>query len=71
MFLKKDEVEELTGYKRFADQRRWLTKRSWKFEEAATGRPMVLRSYAETRMSAATVVPALRQPNIAAIRKSA
>lgn len=74
MFLSAAELLELTGYKRHADQRRWLTVRHWVFETAATGRPVVAKSYAEARIGAATtapMVPAPWAPNIAAIRKAA
>ncbi|UCV01733.1 DUF4224 domain-containing protein [Dechloromonas denitrificans] len=52
MFLTKEEVRELTGYVRSADQCRWLEKRGWKFERnAITGRPVVLRKHVEEMLS--------------------
>lgn len=52
MFLSDDDLFELTGYRRNADRRRWLKNHGWKFEtNAITGRPVVLRSYAESRLS--------------------
>jgi hypothetical protein len=47
MFLTPEELVELTGYNRMADQRKWLTARGWRFEVSAIGRPIVARSYAE------------------------
>lgn len=72
MFLTADELHDLTGYQRHADQRKWLTARGWVFEVAATGRPIVARSYAEQRLggTAPKAKPAW-QPNVAAIRKAA
>lgn len=76
MFLTTTELADLTGYQRHADQRKWLTARGWLFEEAANGRPVVARSYAESRLGApaATPVPAAAtawRPNVAAIKKAA
>lgn len=74
MFLTPAEITDLTGYQRHADQRKWLTARGWLFEVAATGRPVVARSYAEQRLGcqAADHVPAKAwKPNLAAIRKAA
>jgi len=69
-FLRPEEVSFLTGYERLADQRRWLLDRKWKFEESATGRPIVCRAYAESRMSgkAQKIEPVL---NLDRIRKAA
>lgn len=72
MFLTPDELHDLTGYKRHADQRRWLSERGWTFETAATGKPVVARSYAESRMGPTERVAAgLWMPNLAAIQKAA
>lgn len=71
IFLSPDEVKDLTGYTRHADQRRWLRDRGWTFEENANGRPIVLRTYAETRLGGTTVKPAEKRPNFAAIQKAA
>lgn len=50
MFLSRDELHELTDYKRPAEQIRWLTKRGYRFEVGASGRPKVLRATVETRL---------------------
>jgi hypothetical protein len=50
MFLTAEEIRELTGYQRYADQRTWLTNHGWRFEVNAAGRPIVLRSFAEKRL---------------------
>lgn len=50
LFLTRDELEELTGYRRPHEQVRWLTKRRWRFEQNAAGAPRVARAYLERRM---------------------
>lgn len=66
MFLTDAELTELTGYKRPADQRRWLTEHAWIFEISRTGRPRVLSSYVENKMSGIETKrqPVLRTANI-------
>lgn len=49
MFLTRDELQQLTGYKRSADQIRWLRDRGVHFFVAATGRPSVPRAAIEGR----------------------
>ena len=74
LFLTPDELQCLTGYRRTADQRRWLTAHDWRFEVSAIGRPIVSRQHAETKlagMSAAQTVAPEWKPNLAAIRKAA
>lgn len=71
MFLSPDEILTLTGYRRHADQRRWLTVRGWSFERAASGRPIVLRSFAESALGGQPVPKSEPLPNFAAIRKAA
>lgn len=51
MFLTDTDVENLTGYKRPADQRRWLSDHGWIFEISRTGRPRVLADYVKNKMS--------------------
>lgn len=50
LFLTKDEVIELTGYKKPALQRRWLIEHGYKFEVRADGRPVVLASTIEHKL---------------------
>lgn len=51
MFLTDDEIQRLTGYKRPVDQQRWLLHRGWLYEMNAAGRTIVLRSYADRKLS--------------------
>ena len=50
MFISSDELQELTGYKRPADQRRWLRHRGWAFEVRGDGTNCVLLEEARSRM---------------------
>lgn len=50
LFLSKDELLELTGYRRPHEQRRWLQNRRWRFETNAAGAPRVARAYLERKM---------------------
>jgi hypothetical protein len=71
VFLTPNELILLTGYHRQADQRKWLTARGWRFETAMTGRPVVARSYAESRIGAVQSSKPSWSPNLAAIVKRA
>jgi hypothetical protein len=69
MFLTDTELFDLTGYRRNADRCRWLKENGWTFlRNAITGRPVVSRSYAESKLSG---VPAKIEPklNTASIRR--
>ena len=65
MFLTKEEIFELTGYKRLAAQCRWLADRGYRFEVNALGRPVVLASSVERRLQPRSSVS--RQPNFEAL----
>lgn len=39
LLLTESELFNLTGYERFADQRKWLSARGWRYEITANGRP--------------------------------
>jgi hypothetical protein len=70
MFLTAEEIEQLTGYLINTKQIEWLRNRVWKYEVSRTGRPVVLRSYAESKLSD----EARNQewsPNVASLRKVA
>lgn len=74
IFLTPEEIHDMTGYQRHADQRRWLTGRGWLFEVSCTGRPIVGRAYAEQRLGFKTAPnPAVREewkPNVAIFKKT-
>jgi hypothetical protein len=71
MFLTPEEIRELTGYQRHADQRAWLEKRGWKFEVNAAGRPIVLRTYASERLGGDIEQKKTKGPNFSVISKAA
>lgn len=50
MFLSDTDLQSLTGYKRPADQRRWLVSHGWAFEIRADGKNRVLHEEARARM---------------------
>jgi hypothetical protein len=50
MFLTDADLQSLTGYKRPAEQRRWLTSHGWAFEVRADGKNRVLIEEAHARM---------------------
>lgn len=44
LFLNRNELEEITGYKRPGAMRRWLGENGYKYEVARDGYPRVLRA---------------------------
>ncbi len=50
MFLTDADLQSLTGYKRPAEQRRWLTSHGWAFEVRADGKNRVLVEEAHAKM---------------------
>ena len=50
MFLTDSDLQSLTGYKRPAEQRRWLASHGWAFEVRADGKNRVLIVEAEAKM---------------------
>lgn len=47
MFASEDAIRTLTGYKRPADQIRWLRANGYRFRLSRAGRPVVLESEIE------------------------
>lgn len=50
--LSDDELEQITGYKARAWQRKWLAEKGWHFVESRGGRPLVGRHYARIQLGA-------------------
>lgn len=48
-FLTEEELETLTGYKRRKEQKEWLSRRGYPWEENGQGRVLVLREYVRRR----------------------
>jgi len=49
MFLTSEHLRQLIGYRKPALQRRWLAENGYSFDVRADGRPVVSRSYYESR----------------------
>jgi hypothetical protein len=60
MFLTREEVRELTGYKRKTDQCRFLRDNRYPFELDKDGYPKVPRMVVETRFQVKSGGPKLR-----------
>lgn len=50
MILSKDDLQQVTGYRRASDQARWLTQHGWRFTRNALGRPVVARAELERQL---------------------
>ena len=70
MFLSHDEIAQLTGYVRCADQIKWLCRKAWVHEVAANGHPVVLRTYAESRLGQSLAKPVM-EPDFSFMGKAA
>lgn len=51
MFLTPIQIEQLTGRRKPALQRKWLLEHGYRFEVRADGRPAVLAAAVEARLS--------------------
>ena len=68
LFLSLDEVQHLTGYKRPADQIRWLSRARLPHAVNKAGRPIVSKAAAEAMLGSPGQPAAARpEPNWAAI----
>jgi len=70
MVLTRNELFELSGYKRASSQINWLNENSFPFEVAADGYPRVLTSYVNNRLGGlVTSTPKVKRnkPNFAAL----
>lgn len=47
-YLYVDEVERITGYVRSDAQKKWLTENGWKFVISSSGKPVILRKFANS-----------------------
>lgn len=50
MFLTRDELIELTGYRQAAAQIRWFVDHGWRHVVGADGRPRVMRAESERHL---------------------
>ena len=71
MFLKREELIDLTGYVRPRAQTKWLTTNGYKYEIAADGRPRVLKNVVEKKLgffSMENLQRDKREPNFSHIK---
>jgi len=68
MFLTNDEVVDLTDRSSPRHQARWLAEHGYPFEMSAAGKPKVLRTEVERRLSSKTQRRGIRaEPNWSAL----
>lgn len=75
LFLTPDELQELTGYRAFRAQVRWLEKNRWRFALTRHAQPKVARDYFNERVGPGVASPfnqvnqaaALEQPDFSAL----
>lgn len=67
MFLSPEELAQLTGCKVGGYQCRWLARHGYRFERASNGKPVILRSHVEARLSG-TEPPKERKLNMSGLR---
>lgn len=65
MFLTSEELRELTGFVRPANQLQWLRENGWKFAEDAQRRPKVARTYFELRLGGVSAADIRTEPAVA------
>lgn len=71
MFLSPEELHTLTGYKISLCQRRWLDSHGWRYEQSASGKPVVLRLHAEQMLSAPNGIKKEKRIDLDAFRRAA
>ncbi len=73
LFLNKEELEDLTGYKRGADQARWLRSKGYYVEVNALGIPRITQNQIDEKRRIDHIqTPAVKientEPNVVAFR---
>jgi hypothetical protein len=64
MFLSPEEIEVLTGYRRWSAQRRWLSEHGYRHDVAGSGRPVLLRAEVERHLVGSARPAARRDPRL-------
>jgi hypothetical protein len=54
IFLSSSELEVLTGYTRYSEQKKWLSSRGWIFEITGSGKPIVTKQFVNDKLGVAT-----------------
>jgi hypothetical protein len=72
MFLTREEIKQLTGYRIPSAQIRWLRSEEFKFKVAADGRPRVLKTEVEFQMGHGSAIikkNTMNNPDIEGLKK--
>ncbi len=68
LFLIREELETLTGFKTPARQVEWLRAKGWRFEINGNRKPIVARKYAEKMLGCGIPEETQYRPNFAALQ---
>ena len=68
LFLSKDEVATLTGFRLPTRQVSWLRLKGWRFEINANRQPVIARKYAEKMLGCGGNAEPFFQPNFAMLK---
>lgn len=70
MFLTQTDMKGLTGSGVVSEQIEWLQDRGWIYELSRSGRPVVLREYAERKLGLTRTKTRKRGPNFATLQNA-
>jgi hypothetical protein len=68
LLLTPEDVQDITGFKLNRLQVDWLSRKGWRFEVNAIGRPVVARKYAEKMLGCGDGEAVAVRPNFRALR---
>jgi hypothetical protein len=64
LFLNREELADLTGYRQKGKQAEWLRCHGWRFELDAQGRPRVLRQHAHRMLDGTASAQSDSEPKL-------
>lgn len=70
-FLSKNELEELTGARQVASQRKWLAERGYQFDIRVDGSIVILRTHLENMLGGSQKIIKQRktEPNVKGLKE--
>ena len=68
LFLSREEIAELTGFRHPTKQTNWLQRKGWRFEINANRAPIVARKYAEKMLGCGGSDEPIYKPNFTKLR---
>lgn len=68
LFLSKDELVTLTGFRLPTRQANWLRRKGWRFEINANRQPVIARKYAEKMLGCGGSDEPFFEPNFAMLK---